>query len=111
MQGLRNELANARNHVTILNISLDNERIEAFRAQQEAEDALNNEKNACRRRMEMMDRALNDERTVRQQQQAEIVNAQRERDDARRNAHHWTMRYNNDINQLQIERNGIRHQL
>jgi len=28
--------------------------------------------------MEMMDRALNNERTVRQQQQAEIVNAQRE---------------------------------
>src|ERR1700722_13433487 len=61
--------------------------------------------------MEMMDRALNDERTVRQQQQAEIVNAQRERDDARRNAHHWTMRYNNDINQLQIERDAIRQQL
>jgi len=30
MWGLRNELANARNYITNLNMSLDNERIEAF---------------------------------------------------------------------------------
>ena len=48
VRGLRNELANARNHIINLNISLDNERIEAFRIQQEAEDTLNNKKNACR---------------------------------------------------------------
>ena len=32
VQDLKNELANARNHITNLNMSLDNKRIEAFRA-------------------------------------------------------------------------------
>src|SRR5271170_2169616 len=70
VQGLRNELANARNQLTLLNISLDNERIEAFHAQQLADDALNNERKACRQRVEAVTNALNNERTARQYHQA-----------------------------------------
>ena len=47
--------------------------------------------------MEMMNNALNDERRAHQQQQAELVNAQREQNDARRNAHRWIVHYNNNI--------------
>ena len=88
MWGFKNELANAKNHITNLNISLDNERIKVFCVQQETENVLNNKKNAYRWQMEIMNRTLNDERTACQQQQAELVNIQRKQDDARRNVHH-----------------------
>ena len=87
VQGLRNELANARNWLILLDITLDNERIEANQDQETLQDTLNNEREACRRRVEMMTNALNDEIRTRQNCQAELVNAQRERDDASRTAH------------------------
>ena len=81
VQGLRNEFANARDRITLLNISLDNERIESNTNQEECRRTLNNEREACRRRMAMMDQALNDERAARQLQQnlAAAQNAERQR--------------------------------
>src|SRR5271170_2832567 len=76
VQGLRNELANARNQLTLLNISLDNERIEAFNVQQSADDALNNEREACQWRVDAITNALNNERTARQYHQASAQNRQ-----------------------------------
>ena len=55
----------------------------------------------------MLTHANGDERRARQQLQTELVNAQRERDDARRNAHRWTVRYNNDTAQLQAARQRL----
>ena len=48
----------------------------------------------------MLTRANGDERRVRQQLQTELVNAQREQDEARKNAHRWTVRYNDDTARL-----------
>src|SRR5271170_2733765 len=78
VQGLRDELANARNRITILDISLDNERIEANQNLNDAQAALNNARVECERVVEMLTRANGDERRARQQQQAELDNAQRE---------------------------------
>src|SRR5271170_603906 len=101
VQGLRDELANARNRITILDISLDNERIEANQNLNDAQNALNNARADCERVVEMLTRANGDERRTQQQLQTELVNAQRERDEARRNAHRWTVRYNDDTARLQ----------
>src|SRR5271170_6341226 len=86
VQGLRDELANARNRITILDISLDNERIEANRNLNDAQNALNNARADCERVVEMLTRANGDERRARQQQQAELDNAQRERQRLQTNA-------------------------
>src|SRR5277367_6591997 len=107
VQDLRDELANARNRITILDISLDNERIEANRNLNDAQAALNNARVKCERVVEMLTRANGDERRARQQLQTELVNTQRERDDARRNAHCWTVRYNNDAAELQAARQRL----
>src|SRR5271156_4199973 len=48
----------------------------------------------------LRDELANDRRT-RQQLQTELVNAQREWDKARRNAHCWIVRYNDDTARLQ----------
>src|SRR5277367_1149563 len=86
VQDLRDELANARNRITILDISLDNERIEANRNLNDAQAALNNARVKCERVVEMLTRANGDERRARQQQQAELDNAQRERQRLQTNA-------------------------
>ena len=50
---------------------------------------------------------LTGSKLYRQQLQTELVNVQRERDEARRNAHHWTVRYNDDTARLQAARQRL----
>ena len=65
VQGLRNELANARNRITILDISLDNERTEANQNLNDAQNALNNARADCERVVEMLTHANGNERRAR----------------------------------------------
>ena len=61
VQGLRNELAIARNQQRLLNTSLDNKRIEAYQDQRDLQDTLDNEREACQRQKQAMTNTLNDE--------------------------------------------------